>query len=253
MIAGQAVGGRVDAHRRLLDALHAHQSAARRGRPDAARRIGDHEAHLGMRETARRIEDLELAVRRHRDQAGAGGAYPQRAGGVEGDAAQLRGGQPVRGPEDLDRAVLPSDQPAVPGRPDRAGLVLDQGPDPPAARLRLGDGRREAAVLVDGHAAGMPDPQPAAPVLEQREHRLRGHVRRLRGVEAHESSAVESGESAARAYPQTAVARLEQRLDGVERQPLFGLPEVDLVLADRTDRIGQVADGAQVRGRCGGR
>ena len=98
------------------------------------------------------------------------------------------------------------------------------------------------AVLEPGQAAAVrADPERAETIFEQRGHVVVAERFGVGSIEDLEVLAVEADEPFLGAEPQIAIARLQDGLDGILRQPLIGLPRVVHVLGQRF--VGIESDG----------
>ena len=90
----------------------------------------------------------------------------------------------------------------------------------------------EDAPLVPDDVLAPADPEAPLPVLHQGERRSLGQERGRLAVEDREGGSVEADEPLVGPEPEIAVPRPDDRRHRVLRQPVLGLPDVDLVLAE---------------------
>ena len=134
--------------------------------------------------------------------------------------------------------------------PEHAAPVAREGLDLQARQALPGAERLEARrpVIRRRPAAVRPDPEGAVLVGEEGEDRARGELGCRPAVEEGEPGAVESDEPFLGPDPEVAVGRLGDRLDGVLREPLPGLPAVEGRLGERAGRVERESGAAPAGG-----
>ncbi len=173
-----------------------------------------------------------------------GGSGPDDPGTVDAECA-YREAAAAGGVDALESGALLAEEPfVVRSDPEHATSVACERLDLPARQAFPGAERLEPrAPHPEEPASVRPDPEGAVLIREEREDGVRGELRCRPAVEEGKPGAVETGEPLMRPDPEVAVGSLGHRLDGVLRETLPRLPDVERCMGQREGGVERESGG----------